>query len=752
MTQIPKKGRKKKIKKSIMILGIAFSLIFATLPVMTPRAHAGFNCSNYEHYANSTVEGCVVDSSTAQPISGIYVYVLSCGGFALTAYTTTDNNGHFLFTGTSPPICLSGGSIDPVVTVNGVTTFPDSGPNVLGRSADNPAWGQWASDVTNFDGNGYGTVFVQLDEAAIRNVPVAGLYSNTGFATLSYSTTTSTSVSYSFSGSAIVTAGFSNTETDSFTTGFAYPPDSQTIIAYPYYVIDFFCNGSSSYANIGSTWSCAYGVINVGISGAVPSSAGGQYIPISTSEYLNPSSLPNTQSSMTCPITVGQGGTQSMTSQHDLSGSSSLGLTTPDVSFHGVTASLSYSITTSSSASSSTAVSFSSTDSQSVNFLLYPASGTCPPQGGGQGLGSFGPELHVWDTNPIQPDFSMPANPSSLSIILGGIKSSTLTLTGTGAFNGQVSLTWTAPSFISVSFSNANPLVSSAGVTSTASITVGANAPCGTTYPVTITGTNSQFKLSHSITIQVAVVAAQGDFCFSANQNSTYITGSPSGGEGTQALTINIQSSISANIAFTASPPAGLTATFNPTTVSVAGGGTASTSLAFWTSSSPPNAGTYSVAITATSGSISHSITVSVFYSGDYSLTSSTLSVTVSPGSSATVSISANSLYGFSGNVWLSAPSPGDGITTWFSYNPITPPSGGYSSSTTVISAPSSASAGTYTVTVSGNYYAAGGGSIWHQVAITVNVYVPCSGCGGGGGGGGGPPKPTAPTPGNQPA
>ncbi len=579
-----------------MILILAVSLL--SVPILPRPAHASscpLNNANYE------IEGCVVNIANGNPVSGLNVYVIECGGFEITVDTTTDSNGYFSF----QPIntnCINPYQAYPV-SVNGVTPMtwvtgcyvPNC--NVLGQAADNPAWGQWVGDVTT-NGNGHQSITIQLDQGAVRNVPVAALYSNTGFASLTFSSTTSTSASFSFSGGAVVTAGFQNTWTNTFQTSFGpFSPLSSTIVAYPYYVIPYYCAGSSSEANgPGGGWSCSQGLIKVGLSGPVPPppNGNGAYVYIPTSEYLNPNS-PGGQSSLTCPVT----GPQSITSSNDLSSSISVGMTA-DASFRGVTATVSWSYTTSSSTGSSTSVSFSSTDSQQLNFLLYPASGSCPGlgSGGSAGHGSFGPELHVWDMS-ASPDFSMSASPTSLSLNQGNIGTSTLSLTGFNGFNGLVPLTWSAPSFISVSFTNTNPTVSSSTVTSTASITVGTNAPAGT-YSVTITGANSQFQLTHSVTIQVQVP----DFSISASPTSVLVgPGNPA----TSAITVTSIGGLAGtvNLASAVSPSTGLSCSLNPASVTL---GTSATSSLSCSGSD----GSYTVTVQGTIGSLSHSTTFAV--------------------------------------------------------------------------------------------------------------------------------------------
>ena len=723
-----------RIVGTLAMVVLAFALIIVSLPGQIPGAHA-FSCSNYEHPETANlVEGCIVDANTQNPVSGINVYLLSCGGVAFTVWKTTDSNGYYSFQGsTSPPACIASGDPKPILTVNGVTpitSYEGCTPqcNGLGTAADNPTYGQWAGDIY-IDGSNYGQQTVSLQAAAIKYVPVAGLYSDTGFASLTFSSSTSISNSVSIQGGvAGVSAGFSSSETNTFTTTFGPFTNVADMIVYPYYVIPYYCAGSSSYASFSYAWSCSQGVKNIGVSGPVtPQPAGtGKYVYIPQSETLTPSTLPTPSLGLSCTIP----GPVTIQSQTDLSNSFTFGYN-PTVSFYGVSATLGFTVSTSSGTSSATAVQFSSMDTQPLNVEFYPASGNCPnPNTGGV---SFGPVLHVWDTSPTPPDISMSVSQSSVSLIQGGGQQVSLYLTSSGDLSAPVSLTASAPTGVTVSFAGPNPAtVSSATTTIPVNINVNTNAPCGQTFPISITATNSQFQLNHYLSISVSVSAPQGDFCFSPAMSTASITGPP--GSSSPAMTLYINSAANDNIAFSATPQSGtgITASFNPTTVPVTAGSTATTAVTFTLpAGSTLTAGTYTATITGIGSTKSHSITMSVFYSGDYSLSPFEYSVNMGIGT-APDPIYVQSNYGFSGNVYLSASTSGVSASL---YSPSTTvPQGSSVNDPLTITAYTT---GTYYITINANYYG-GQYPLSHTITITVNV----SSGSGGGGGGGGPPRP----------
>jgi hypothetical protein len=101
-------------------------------------------------------------------------------------------------------------------------------------------------------------------------------------------------------------------------------------------------------------------------------------------------------------------------------------------------------------------------------------------------------------TAPAQPNFSLSASPSSVSVVQGNTATSTITVTDTGGFTGAVTLSASGlPSGVTAAFGT-NPTTSTSVVTFTASST----ATLGTA-TVTITGTSG--TLTHTTTISLTV-------------------------------------------------------------------------------------------------------------------------------------------------------------------------------------------------------------------------------------------------------
>jgi hypothetical protein len=99
---------------------------------------------------------------------------------------------------------------------------------------------------------------------------------------------------------------------------------------------------------------------------------------------------------------------------------------------------------------------------------------------------------------PAQPDFSLSASPSSVSVVQGNTATSTISVTDVGGFTGSVTLSASGlPSGVTASFGT-NPTTSTSVLTFTASSTATLGAAT-----VTVTGTSG--TLTHTTTISLTV-------------------------------------------------------------------------------------------------------------------------------------------------------------------------------------------------------------------------------------------------------
>jgi phosphatidylinositol-3-phosphatase len=117
------------------------------------------------------------------------------------------------------------------------------------------------------------------------------------------------------------------------------------------------------------------------------------------------------------------------------------------------------------------------------------------------------PITDVWQGVSVNPDFSITASPSSLSVAQGGNRTSTITVTSSNGFNGATSLSVSGlPSGVTASFSPSSVTPPANGsASSTLTLTASSTAATGT-FNVSVTGTSG--SLSHSATVSLTVTSS----------------------------------------------------------------------------------------------------------------------------------------------------------------------------------------------------------------------------------------------------
>jgi hypothetical protein len=200
---------------------------------------------------------------------------------------------------------------------------------------------------------------------------------------------------------------------------------------------------------------------------------------------------------------------------------------------------------------------------------------------------------------PTTSDFSLSANPASMTVAQGASATSAIAITRSGGFASSVALTATGlPAGVTASFSPA----STAGSTSTLTLTGSSSAAAGTA-AVTVTATGSGVTRTAPVTLTVNA-AATADFSLSASPSSAAVT---QGATATSAITITRSGGFTDIVALaTTGLPSGVTATFDPASAT----GTSST-LTF-TASASAITSTSSVTITGTGGGQTHTLPISL--------------------------------------------------------------------------------------------------------------------------------------------
>jgi len=302
------------------------------------------------------------------------------------------------------------------------------------------------------------------------------------------------------------------------------------------------------------------------------------------------------------------------------------------------------------------------------------------------------------------PDFTVAVSPSSRTTTPGGSVAYGVSVAGVNGFAGDVTLSLTGLSGSQASWSASPPVVQGGSGTAQLTVTTSATITPGT-YPLTITGTSG--PASHSAAASL-VVPAPPDFALGVTPASRSVFG---GDTATYTVGVSSLNGFAGDVALSLGGlPAGVgSAGFTPATVAGAG----SSQLAITTSATAP-AGSYPLTVSGSSGSTTHTVSVTLAVSArDFSLSVSPSSFAVSRRQSASYTITVSSPNGFTGNVALSlAGLPSGSFATW-SRNPVATPG----SSTLRVSTTASTPRGTFTLRVTGT-----SGSLSHQATTTLTV------------------------------
>ena len=188
-------------------------------------------------------------------------------------------------------------------------------------------------------------------------------------------------------------------------------------------------------------------------------------------------------------------------------------------------------------------------------------------------------------------DYAIAASPTSVTVLAGAPGSSTITVVGLNACSGTVSLTAsTSPTGLACSLAPTSIVLGTAQTSA-----LSCSSSIAQTYTVTVTATTG--PLTHAASVTFAVT----DFTLTANPVS--VTVSP-GVPGTSTVTVTSVNGFSGNVTLNTavSPSPGLTASLNPSSVTMSG-----SALLVMTETT---IGNYTVTVTGTSGPLNHFLTV----------------------------------------------------------------------------------------------------------------------------------------------
>jgi len=222
------------------------------------------------------------------------------------------------------------------------------------------------------------------------------------------------------------------------------------------------------------------------------------------------------------------------------------------------------------------------------------------------------------------------------------------------------------------------------------------------TYVASFTVTDNGGLTSPAATRTITVP----DFSLSATPASQAIA---PGGSTSYTATVTAGAGFSGTVSFSVSGlPSGATASFNPASVTSSG----STTLSVSTSGTTP-AGSYPLTIAGTSGSLSHTVNVTLVVNGDFSISVTPATATIARGGNATYTVTIAAGSGFSGTVTLAV----SGVPKFA--NPKFTPASVANSGTSVftVSTNRNVATGTSTLTITGS-----SGSRVHSANVSLIV------------------------------
>ena len=218
--------------------------------------------------------------------------------------------------------------------------------------------------------------------------------------------------------------------------------------------------------------------------------------------------------------------------------------------------------------------------------------------------------LQIVPTAPATPDFTIAASPATRTVSAGMATTFTVTVGGTGGFNGSVSLSATGlPAGTTATFS-ANPVA--AGGSATLTLQSAASTPSGNK-TITVTGASGSLTHSTSVTLTVTAPTPPSDFTVSVSPASQ---GTAPGSSVSYTVTVAAVNGFTGSVSLDVSGlPANASKTFTP--ASISGGGTSTLKVS--TTAGTPT-GSSTLTVTGTSGAAAHSATATMTVSSVLSI------------------------------------------------------------------------------------------------------------------------------------
>ncbi len=285
------------------------------------------------------------------------------------------------------------------------------------------------------------------------------------------------------------------------------------------------------------------------------------------------------------------------------------------------------------------------------------------------------------------PALTVTPSAKSVSAFQGQSTTFTVAVGATTGFTNAVTLTATAPTGVTVTFS---PASVKPGATATATVSASTTASAGSG---TLSVKGASGSATATASVGVTVVAPTLTVTPSAKSVSTF-----QGQSTTLTVVVGATTGFTNAVTLTATAPTGVTVTFSPASVKPGASATATVCA-----STTASAGTGALSVKGASGSATATASAGVtVIAPTLTVTLASTSLTVAPGKTTTFSVAVGATTGFTNAVALKATAPA-GITVTFSPASVKPGA----SATATVTAATTAKAGTGAVVVTGTSGAA---------------------------------------------
>ncbi|MBV8438793.1 MAG: Ig-like domain repeat protein [Silvibacterium sp.] len=304
-------------------------------------------------------------------------------------------------------------------------------------------------------------------------------------------------------------------------------------------------------------------------------------------------------------------------------------------------------------------------------------------------------------TNPISnplSDFSMVPQTTIVPVTAGSSGTDTINVSSVNGFSGTVSFSCTA-STVTCSVNSSTTLSGGSTSALTLSISAGSSTP-NNSYNVLVTGQDSTSQFIHTLAVTAVVTGSTNTPTFSLAANPATLNVTPGTTTGnTSTISITPANTFTGNVAlsYTVTGPSGAasppTVTFAPASPFSITGTTAVTTVATIATTSSTTAGSYTITMSGTSGTLVETTTLTVMVTTPSFALSNSGGITVTQGMSGTSMISVTPSGGFTGNVNLTCTSSNSSAVSC-SLNPATANVTGSSAVTSTLTINASSTSG----------------------------------------------------------